>query len=91
MNANLDATLMMTVKMVSNVLMELVQKNAYLVKIVNMAIIVTLIIKSVIRNVQLTPIVLGGTPVLRENVCYTAVCPHIANQTSTVTGIPIIF
>ena len=48
---------MMTVKMVSNVLMELVQKNAYLVKIVNMATIVTLIIKYVMTNVPMMVIV----------------------------------
>ena len=78
---------MMTVKMVSNVLMELVQKNAHLVKIVNMAIIVTLIIKSVMKNVQLILIVVEDTHVLRMNVCYIVVCPNIANTISIVTGI----
>ena len=78
---------MMTVKMVSNVLMELVQKNAHLVKIVNMAIIVTLIIKSVMKNVQLILIVLEDTHVLRMNVCYIVVCPNIASPISIVIGI----
>ena len=78
---------MMTVKMVSNVLMELVQKNAYLVTIVNMAIIVTLIIKCVMKNVQLILIVLEDTHVLRMNVCYIVVCPSIASPISIVTGI----
>ena len=78
---------MMTVKMDSNVLMELVQKNAHLVKIVNMAIIVTLIIKSVMKNVQLILIVLEDTHVLRMNVCYIVVCPNIASPINIVTGI----
>ena len=78
---------MMTVKMVSNVLMELVQKNAYLLTIVNMAIIVTLIIKSVMKNVQLILIVVEDTHVLRMNVCYIVVCPNIASLISIVTGI----
>ena len=78
---------MMTVKMVSNVLMELVQKNAYLVKIVNMATIVTLIIKSVMKSVQLILIVVEDTHVLRMNVCYIVVCLNIASSISIVTGI----
>ena len=87
MNANLDATLMMTVKMVSNVLMELVQKNAYLIKTVKTASIVTLIIKSVMKNVQLILIVVEDTHVLRMNACYIVVCPNIASPISIVTGI----
>ena len=78
---------MMTVKMVSNVLMELVQKNARLVKIVKMAIIVTLTIKSAMKNVQLILIVVEDTHVLRMNVCYIVVCPNIASPISIVTGI----
>ena len=78
---------MMTVKMVSNVLMELVQKNAYLIKTVKTASIVTLIIKSVMKNVQLILIVVEDTHVLRMNVCYIVVCPNIANTISIVTGI----
>ena len=78
---------MMTVKMVSNALMERVQKNAHLVKIVKKATIVTLIIKSVMKNVQLILIVLGDTHVLRMNVCYIVVCPNIASPISIVTGI----
>ena len=78
---------MMTVKMVSNVLMELVQKNAHLVKIVKTASIVTLIIKSVMKNVQLILIVVEDTHVLRMNVCYIVVCRNIASPISIVTGI----
>ena len=78
---------MMTVKMVLNVLMGFVQKYAHRVKIVNMATIVTLIIKSVMKNVQLILIVVEDTHVLRMNVCYIAVCPNIANTISIVTGI----
>ena len=78
---------MMTVKMVSNVLMEHVQKNAYLIKTVKTASIVTLIIKSVMKNVQLILIVVEDTHVLRTNVCYIVVCPNIASPISIVTGI----
>ena len=67
--------------------MEFVQKNAHLVKIVNMAIIVTLTIKSVMKNVQLILIVVEDTHALRMNVCYIAVCPNIASPISIVTGI----
>ena len=78
---------MMTVKRVSNVLMEHVQKNAYLIKTVKTVIIVTLIIKSVMKNVQLILIVVEDTHVLKMNVCYIVVCPNIASPISIVTGI----
>ena len=78
---------MMTVKMVSNVLMELAQKIAYLIKTVKTASIVTLIIKSVMKNVQLILIVVEDTHVLKMNVCYIVVCPNIASPINIVTGI----
>ena len=67
--------------------MELAQKNAYLIKTVKTASIVTLTIKSVMKNVQLILIVVEDTNVLRMNVCYIVVCPNIASPISIVTGI----
>ena len=72
-NVNLVALLMIIVNLVSNAFMGHVQNHASLAKIVKKVIIVTLIIKSVTKDVQLIPTVLEDTHVLRVNVPYTVV------------------
>ena len=58
-------------------------------EIANRGIIVILIIKSAMNDVQQIRIALVGTHVLKENVCCIAVCQKIVTQINIVTGTPL--